>query len=146
MQLTAELKATGGNTTGFQISPDILDQLDAGKRPKVVVTVNGHTWRSSIAPMRGEYWLGVSAANRSAAGVGAGDLVTLSVELDSAPRSVDVPPELAAALAADQAAQAAWNQLSFTHQREHAEAIATATSSDTRQRRVEKALAMLRGR
>jgi antitoxin component of MazEF toxin-antitoxin module len=143
MHVTTELTATGGSTTGIRIPDDVVSALDAGNRPKVVAMVNGHSWRTSIARMGGEFWLGVSAENRAAAGLTAGDEVELDVELDDSPRTVEVPDDLAAALAGDPAAAAAWGSLSYSHQRRHILAIEGAKAAETRQRRIAAALATL---
>ena len=100
MEFTAPLEATGGTTTGFVVPDALVDELGGGRRPKVVATVGGHSWRTSIAAMGGQFWLGVSAANRAEAGIAAGETHTVAVELDTAPRTVDVPDDLATALAA----------------------------------------------
>ncbi|RLV48128.1 DUF1905 domain-containing protein [Nocardioides mangrovicus] len=144
MRFTAELLATGGTTTGSEVPEQVVEDLAAGKRPKVVVTLGGHTWRSSIASMGGRMMLGVSAANREAAGVEAGQSYEVDVELDDAPGTVEVPAALAEALAADPAAQAAWDRLSYSAQRGQAEPIAAAKGEDTRARRVAKTLEGLR--
>ena len=88
MKFRAELQRTGGNTTGFEVPPEIVDGLGGGGRPKVVATVNGFEWRSSIARMGGSYWLGVSAERRAAAGVEGGQVLDVSVELDLGERTV----------------------------------------------------------
>ena len=111
----------------------------------MTVTVNGASWRSSIARMGGEYWLGASAANRELTGISAGNAYDLDIELDTAPRVVEVPDDLAAALAADSAAKEAFDRLSYSHQRQHVEAILDAKKEETRRRRIDKSLAMLRG-
>jgi Bacteriocin-protection, YdeI or OmpD-Associated/Domain of unknown function (DUF1905) len=113
-------------------------------RPPVVVTLKGHSWRSTVSVYSGRFYLPVSRPNRDAARVKVGDAVTVKVELDEAPRTVEPPPELAAALRTDARARAAWERLSFSHRREHAEAIAGAKKPDTRARRVAKALTLLR--
>ena len=100
MEFTTELLATGGTTTGFVVPEAVVEALGAGRRPKVVVTVDGHTWRTSIASMGGRFLLGASAAVREASGISAGQTYTVTVEVDTAPRTVDVPDDLAAALAA----------------------------------------------
>jgi bacteriocin resistance YdeI/OmpD-like protein/uncharacterized protein DUF1905 len=143
MKLTAELEATGGNTTGFRVPDEFVAELGGGGRPKVVATVNGYRWRSSIARMGGTYWLGVSAANRGGAGVEAGELLDVEIELDAAPREVEVPEDLARALAAAPDAQAFWDKLSFSHKRYHVEQITGAKTEPTRERRVAKAVQML---
>src|SRR5687767_15941940 len=105
MRFSGELRPTGGNTAGFLVDDELVAGLGGGGRPKVVVTVNGVTWRGSIARMGGEYWLGVSAERRAAAGIAAGDVLDVQVELDEAVREVEVPADLAAALAAAPAVQ-----------------------------------------
>lgn len=146
MRFTAELESTGGNTAGFRVPEEVLAALAGGKRPKVVVTLNGHSWRSSIAPYGDQHWLGVAIAHREPAAVEPGGTYEVQVELDTAPRVVEVPEALAAALASDPAAAEAWGRLSYSNQRRLAEPIAAAKAEDTRARRVAKTLAELRGR
>jgi hypothetical protein len=143
MEFRAELQRTGGNTTGFEVPQEIVDGLGGGGRPKVVVTLNGYTWRSSIARMGGSYWLGVSAQNRAGAGVAGGQVLDVTVELDTAERTVTVPHDLAAALDREPAAKAVWDGLSFSHRRQHVEHIEGAKTAETRARRVAKAVEML---
>ena len=145
MHLSAELVATGGTTTGIRIPDDVVVALGGGNRPKVVATVNGHAWRTSIARMGGEFWLGASAEVRAAAGIAAGDAIELDVELDQAPRTVEVPDDFAAALGAAPAAKAAFDALSYSHQRQHVEAVLGAKAPETRARRVAAAIAKLAG-
>ena len=144
MEFTAELLATGRATTGFVVPDTVVEELGGGRRPKVTVTVEGHTWRTSIAAMGGRYLLGASAAVREASGISAGQRYTVRVELDTAPRVVEVPADLATALAADDAAAAAWSRLSYSHQRRHVEAVLAAKRPETRERRVAGVLASLR--
>ena len=144
MNLRAELQRTGGNTTGFEVPGDFVASLDGGGRPKVVVTVNGYTFRSSIAKMGGSYWLGVSAERRAAGNLGGGETYDLDIELDTAPRVIEVPDDLRAALDAEPAANDTWQKLSYSHQRQHVEAITSAKAPETRARRVAKAMEMLR--
>ena len=143
MHLSTELTATGGTTTGIRIPEEAVAALGGGNRPKVVATVNGHTWRTSIARMSGAFWLGVSAENRAAAGLGAGDLLELDLELDAAPRAVDVPEDLAAALAADPLAKAAFDALPYSQQRQHVLALEEAKRPETRARRVTSTIGKL---
>jgi hypothetical protein len=142
MEFRAELQRTGGNTTGFEVPQEIVDGLGGGGRPKVVVTLNGYTWRSSIARMGGSYWLGVSAQNRAGAGVAGGEVLDVTVELDTAERTVTVPDDLVAALDREPAAKAVWDGLSFSHQRQHVEHIEGAKTAETRARRVAKSVEM----
>jgi hypothetical protein len=146
MRFRAELEATGGTTTGFAVPEEVVAALGAGGRPKVVVTVNGFTFRTSIARMGGRYLLGVSSERRAAAGVSAGEILDVDVELDTAPRTVDVPDDLAAALTAEPAAQVFWGTLSHSNQRWHAQQVTGAKSAETRARRVAKSVEMLRER
>ncbi|GLY94944.1 YdeI/OmpD-associated family protein [Actinoplanes sp. NBRC 103695] len=143
MRITAELQATGGNTTGFPIPDEVVGDLGGGGRPKVVVTVNGYEYQSSIAKMGGAYWLGVSAERRTAAGVKAGDVVELDIVLDTRERTVDVPEDLALALAAEPEAKERWDKLSYSNQRQHAESVTGAKAAETRARRVAKAIEKL---
>jgi hypothetical protein len=136
MDFTTELEATGGTTTGFVVPDEVLEALGGGRRPKVVASVAGHSWRTSIASMGGRFLLGASAAVRDATGIAAGETHTVTVELDTAPRTVDVPEDLAAALAASPTASASWAALSFSHQRQHVEAVLAAKKPETRERRV----------
>ncbi|KQU68727.1 YdeI/OmpD-associated family protein [Phycicoccus sp. Root101] len=146
MRFTAELQQTGRTTTGFEVPQEVVDGLGGGKRPKVTVTLNGATYRSSVAPMGGSSWVGVSAENRALTGAVGGRTYEVELELDTAPRTVEVPAELAAALAGDPAAQAAWAKLSYSHQRQHALAIEGAKAAETRARRVDKTLEALRSK
>jgi hypothetical protein len=144
VKLRLELVSHGGNTAGFEIPDEVIEELGGGRRPKVVVTVGKHTWRSSIANMGGTFMLGVSMANREAAGVAAGQLLDVDIELDTAPRTVDVPDDLAAELEQDDAAKATWEGWSFTRQKEAARSLTEAKKPETRARRLEKVLADLR--
>jgi hypothetical protein len=117
---------------------------EGARRFPVVATVNGYTWRTSVARMGGEFLLGLSKEVRQGAAVEAGDEVEVTVELDTAPREVEVPEALAAALAADPQAQASFDHLAFSHRKEYARWIAEAKQQETRQRRVEQALEMIR--
>ena len=143
MRFPTTLRATGGTTTGLVVPPEVVDQLGSGKRPKVTVTLNGTSFRTTVAPMGGEYWVGVSAANRALTGVAAGDDLDVELELDNAPREVEVPEDLAAALRVTPEAGAAFARLSYSHQRAHVEAVTGAKKPETRQRRVAKAVEML---
>jgi hypothetical protein len=143
MRIRLQLQATGGNTTGFEIPDSVVDELGGGRRPAVTASVPGHTWRTSIARMGDSFWLGVSAANRAASGLAAGDEVDLDVELDTAPREITVPADLVAALAAEPAAQAAFGALSYSNRRRIVQAIEGAKTAPTRERRVVKTVADL---
>ena len=117
---------------------------EGAKRFPVRATINSHTWRTSVSPMRGEFLLGLNRAVREAAGVEAGDVVEATIELDTEPREVEVPPALASALAADPTASKAFEGLAFTHRKEYARWIGEAKRPETRDRRVAQALQLLR--
>ena len=134
----------GGKTaTGFQVPSEVVAGLGTGKRPKVSVTIGGHTYRSTVAVYGGVFMLGVSAENRAAAGVSAGDVVEVELAADRAPRTVEVPDDLAAALAARPAARAAFDALSYSNQRARVLAVEAAKSPGTRARRVAKTVSDL---
>lgn len=145
MRFSASLELGGKTATGIAVPPEVVAALGPSKRPPVVVTINGHTYRSSVASMGGRFLLPVSAEHRASAGVAAGDWVDVDIELDTQPREVTVPPDLAEALEQDEAARSRFESLAYSHQLRHVLAIEGARSAATRQRRVEAAVAMLRG-
>ena len=116
---------------------------EGAKRFPVRATINGYSWRTTVTRMRGEFLLGLSREVREGAGVEVGDRVEVDVELDLAPREVEIPAALTDALATSPTARSAFDALAYTHRKEFARWIAEAKREDTRQRRVEKALAML---
>jgi hypothetical protein len=129
---------------GLEVPLEVVEALGGGKRPPVAITVNGHSWKSRVAIMRGRHLIGLSNANRQAAGVVTGDEVEVELELDAEPRVVTAPADFARALDADPVARAAYDRLADSHKREHVRAIESAKKPETRQRRIEKAVAMLR--
>lgn len=128
---------------GLEVPKRVVEALGAEKRPRVIITVNGHSWRSRVAIMRGRYLLGLSNANRQAAGVVTGDEVEVEQEIDPDPRPVAVPGDFGRALDADPIARAAFDRLPDGRKREHVRAIESAKKPETRTRRIEKALATL---
>lgn len=132
-----------GNNTGIEVPEDVVHGFGRGKRVPVTVTVNGYTYRSTIASMGGKYLLPVSAAIRSETGLKANDPIEVTLEVDDAPREVEVPPELAEALVADSVAAEAWNTLSYSRKRQHTLAIEGAKAAETKARRVAKTIAAL---
>jgi hypothetical protein len=134
-----------GPAAAVVLGDEQVGEVGEGARAfPVVATINGYTWRGRVSRMRGEYLLGMSREIREGAGVEAGDTVTVEVALDLAPREVDVPAELAAALAADVDANARFDALAYTHRKEFARWVADAKRDDTRERRVAEAIEMLR--
>jgi Bacteriocin-protection, YdeI or OmpD-Associated/Domain of unknown function (DUF1905) len=117
---------------------------EGAKRFPVVATVNGYTWRTSVARMRGEFMVGLNRQVREGAGVQAGDTVTLELALDTEERTVEVPPALAEALDNDPQAKTAFEGMAFTHRKEHARWIDEAKKEETRARRVAQAVEMIR--
>ncbi len=136
----------GGTTMGMVVPPEVVEALGKGKRPPVKVTINGYTYRSTVAVMGGQYMIGVANEHRKPAKVENGGTVDVKLELDTEKREVVVPPELVSALARDKAAKAAWDKLSYSHQRQHVEPIAAAKAEDTRARRVAKTMEMLKAK
>jgi Bacteriocin-protection, YdeI or OmpD-Associated/Domain of unknown function (DUF1905) len=144
MRFRATLETEGKTATGINVPAEVVDALGAGKRPRVTVTINGHTYRSSVAVLGGRYMLGVSAENRAAAGVEGGEDVDVDLELDTAPREVTVPSDFAAALAAEPAAQATFDGLSYSNKSWHVLQIDGAKTDETRQRRIARSVEALR--
>lgn len=134
----------GGKTaTGFQVPDEVVQSLGSSKRPPVTVTICKHTYRSTIAPMGGVFMLPLSAENREAAGVAAGEEVTVSIELDTEPRVIAVPEDVSAALELNPAARQFFDRLSYSNQRRLVLLIEGAKAMETRQRRIDKTITML---
>jgi hypothetical protein len=127
-----------GNATGVEVPARVMKVLGPDPRPLVVVTINGHTWRSRVALMRGQCLVGLSAANRTASGITEGDIIVVDVRLDTEPRIVPEPPDLAKALNDYPKARAAFDRLPFGLKRKHVAAIEEAKAAETRQRRITK--------
>ena len=144
IRLTATLVARGPAAAVVLDDDQVAVVGEGAKRFPVRATVNGYSWLGSVTRMRGEFLLGLSRAVRDGAGVEVGDTVEVQLELDAAPRDVEMPAALAAALAGDPGARAAFDALAYTHRKEYARWIAEAKRDDTRERRVIKALEMLR--
>jgi hypothetical protein len=145
MKFKAKLELNGKTATGLEVPAKVVEALNAGKRPAVSVTLNGrHTYRSTIASMDGRFMLPVSAEVRAAAGVAAGDTIEVTLALDTAPRVVEVPADLRAALAKNEAARRVFEALSYSNQRRHVLALEAAKTAETRQRRVAKIVAELK--
>jgi hypothetical protein len=144
MRFRATVELHRKTATGIEVPADVVTALGGGKRPPVAATINGFTYRTSVGSMGGRFLLPVSAQIRQDAGVEAGDEVDVDLELDTVSRTVTVPADFAAALRGDDAATAAFDGMSFSHQQRHVLAIEGAKTEQTRQRRIEKALADLR--
>jgi hypothetical protein len=134
-----------GPAAAVVLSDEQVEAIGEGpKRFPVAATINGHTWRGTVARMGGEFLLGMSKAVRDQVGAQAGDEVTVTIALDDAPREVEVPPALAAALNADPPVRAAFDALAYTHRKEFARWVAEAKQETTRDRRVAQAVTMIR--
>ncbi|GGT64478.1 YdeI/OmpD-associated family protein [Actinomadura citrea] len=129
---------------GLEVPAEVVEELGGGARPRVTITINGHSWQSRVAIMRGRHLLGLSNANRRAADVATGDEVEVELELDTEPRVVVEPADFVRALDDDPVARAAYDGLSDSRRREHVRAIESAKRPETRRRRIEKAIATLR--
>ena len=143
MRFSATVILGGKTATGIEVPASVVESLGSGKRPAVHATVEGYTYRTTVAPMSGSFWIPLAAEHRTAAGVSAGDVVTVDLELDTAPRTVDVPDDLAAAMDAATGARAAFDALSYSNQRRHVLAVEGAKAEATRQRRVATTVATL---
>ncbi len=144
MRFRAEIETNGKTATGIEVPPEVVEELASGKKPKVQVTLAGYTYRSSIGSMGGRSLIPVSVDVRKQAGVAAGDVVEVEVELDTAPREVTVPPDLAEALAVEPTANTFFAGLSYSQQRWFVEGIESAKKPETRARRVTAAVERLR--
>ena len=144
MRFRSEVRLGGKTATGIPVPVEVVESFGAGKRVAVRVTINNHTYRSTVAPYGGEFMLPLSAENREAAGVAAGEDVDIEMELDTEPREVTVPPDFAKALARDTVARRRFDALSYSHKQRHVLAIEGAKTPETRQRRIAKAIEMLR--
>jgi len=144
MRFRTTMQTAGKTALGFEVPPAVVESLGAGKRPPVLVTINGYTYRNTVAVYGGVFMIGVSAENRAQAKVKGGDEADVDLELDTAPREVAVPPDLQAALDADPAARATFDRLSYSNKSFHALQVTGTNNPETRARRIEKSIATLR--
>jgi bacteriocin resistance YdeI/OmpD-like protein/uncharacterized protein DUF1905 len=136
--------AVSGNNTGIVVPEEAIEQLAAGKRPPVLVSVNGYEYRNTVAVMGGKHLISISAAVRKATGLTGGDPVHVILTVADTPQEVTLPAEFAAALAADEQASVFFGKLSNSMQRYHVGNITAAKTAETRQRRIDKAIALFR--
>ena len=144
MRFRTTIQQSGKTATGIQVPEQVVEALGAGKRPAVKVTINGYTYRSTVAVLGGRYMVGVSAEHRAGAGVAGGDEVDVGIELDSAQREVRVPADLAAALDAEPAARRTFEDLSYSNKSWHVLQVEGAKTEETRQRRIARSVDILR--
>jgi hypothetical protein len=144
MRFRTTVQQAGKTATGIQVPEAVVEALGSGKRPPVKVTINGYTYRSTVAVVGGAHMVGVSAESRAGAGIAGGDEVEVDVELDTAPREVAVPADLAAALDAEPNARRTFDKLSYSNKSWHVLQVTGAKSEETRQRRIAKSVATLK--
>jgi hypothetical protein len=142
MEFQTTIVSSGKTATGIEVPEDVVTSLQSGKRPAVRITINGHTYRSSVAVMGGKFMVGVSAENRKAAGINAGDKVTVNIELDTEAREVSVPEDLTAALKENAKAKKFFDGLSYSNKLRHVLSIEQAKTAETRQRRIDKVVSL----
>ncbi|MBI2775970.1 MAG: DUF1905 domain-containing protein [Chloroflexi bacterium] len=144
MRFRTTILSAGKTAAGIEVPPEIVESLGAGKRPPVTVTINGYTYRSTIAVLGGVSMVGVSAQNRAAAGVAGGDEVDVDIDLDTGPRVIAVPADLQLALDAEPAAKAMFERLSNSNKSWHTLQVDGAKTDETRRRRIAKSIEALR--
>ena len=144
MKFHATILRAGKTATGIPVPDEVMTALGPSKRPPVRVTLNGYTYRTTVATMGGQHLFGVSADVRAKAGVAGGDEVDVTIELDTETREVTVPADFGALLAADAEAERFYNTLSYTHKSAYVQWIESAKKDETRQRRLAEAVQMLR--
>jgi hypothetical protein len=145
MRFRSTVTLGGKTATGIEVPEEVVVGLGRGKRPPVRVTLGDFTYRTTVAPMGGSYWIPLSAENRAGAGVVAGDAVEVDIEVDNEPRTVEVPPDFGAALDQHPAARRTFDALSYSHQRQWVLSVEDAKTDETRRRRIDKAVAQLSG-
>jgi hypothetical protein len=134
-----------GKNTGIEVPPDVIESLGAGKKPPVNVSVNGYEFRSTVAVMGGKYLISFSSDRRAETGLAGGDPIDVELTLDTAPRTVELPEDLAAALAEKDGARAAYDRLSPSAQKAHVTAVLGAKAPETRARRINTIVTALGG-
>jgi hypothetical protein len=144
MRFRATILLSGRTATGIPVPPVVVESLGGSRRPAVRVTIGDHTYRSTVAPMGGRFMLPVSAEVRQLAGVAAGNEVDVDIELDTEPREVTVPPDLAEALDGDADARRFFDGLSYSNRQRLVLSIDQAKTAETRQRRIARAVSNLR--
>ena len=144
MRFKTKIIQSGKTATGIEVPARVVESLGTSKKPAVSVTIKGYTYRSTVAVMGGKFMVGVSAKVREASGVAGGDTVDVDIELDTAPRVLEVPADLKKALGRDKEAKGIFEGLSYSRKQRLVLPIEDAKTPETRQRRVDKAISMLR--
>jgi hypothetical protein len=133
---TTILQAEGLNATGISVPPDLIASLGSNKRPPVVITLNGYSYRTTVAAYGDVFMVPLNQEHRNAAGVKAGDQVDVTIDLDTEPRTVELPDDLVAALDAKPGARAAFDGLSYSKRKEFVRQVNDAKTQATREKRI----------
>ncbi|MFJ4039382.1 YdeI/OmpD-associated family protein [Microbacterium sp. NPDC090007] len=141
MRFETTLQQTGNNT-GIEVPVEVVDRLGGGRRAAVTVEVNGYVYASTIGVMGGRFLIPFSSDRRAATGLSGGDAITVELTLDTAPRTVEVPDDLAAAMA-EAGVRPAFDALSPSARKAHVTNVTSAKADDTRRRRIEAVVAKL---
>jgi hypothetical protein len=144
MKFNTVILQSGKTATGIVVPPEIVEELNAGKKPAVLVTFKGHTYRSTVATMGGDFMIPVSSEIRGITGVAGGDEVEVELQLDTAPRELEIPEDFAAALEKAPEAKQFFESLSYSNKRRFTWSINDAKTPETRQRRIEKSVENLK--
>ena len=144
MRFKTTLDSAGKNAAGFRVPPEVVEALGKGKRPPVVVTINGYSYRNTVAVYGDAFLIGVAQEHRAPAGVTPGDEIEVDLVLDTAPREVELPADFATALDAEPDAKRSFDSLSYSNKRRFTLSIEDAKSEETRKRRIEKSVSQLR--
>lgn len=133
---TALLKDDTLDATGIEVPAEVVEALGGSRRPAVVVSIGDYSYRSTVAPMGGRFLIPFAKEHRERTGLGPGDPIEVTLDLDTAPRTVDVPTDLATALDARPGARDAFDRLSYTTRKEHVRQVESAKAAETRERRI----------
>ncbi|GAA4544302.1 YdeI/OmpD-associated family protein [Pseudonocardia xishanensis] len=137
MRFRTTVEQAGRTATGLEVPAEVVDALGAGKRAPVSITLGAYVYRTTLAVMGGRHLVPLAAEHRTAAGVAAGDEVEVDIALDAAPRTVEVPADLAAALA-EAGLRERFDELAFSARKEHVRSVESAKAEATRARRVQR--------
>lgn len=144
MKFNATLQLSKKTATGIHVPEEIVTALGGGKKPAVKVTIGSYIYRSTIGSMGGKFMLPVSKENREGAGIRAGDEIVVELELDTAPRELNVPEDFEEVLNDNEEARQFFESLSYSNKRRFVLNIESAKSAETRKRRLEKSVELLR--
>ncbi len=142
MRFASSVELGGKTATGIPVPDEVIAGLDGGNRPAVTITVNGYSYRTTAVRMGGRFLVPLSAEHRDAAGLAAGDDISVDIALDTAPREVELPADLESAM--DEAVRTTYDGLSYTHRKEWVRWVEEAKKPETRASRIEKTVAGLR--